>query len=51
MTEIENECGSDYTTISLSRGFKKELEQNMSWGMSFEDYLRSELEINESDLE
>ena len=49
MTEIENECGSDYTTISLSRGFKKELEKNMSWGMSFEDYLRSELEVNESE--
>ena len=45
MNGIEN-GGSDYTTISLRRDFKEELEKNMSWGMSFQDYLKSELDIN-----
>ena len=45
MSQEGNKSGSEFTTISLSRDFKQELEQELEWNMSFQDYLKSELDV------
>ena len=45
----ESERGNKWTTICLDREFKHELEKQMSYGDSFQSFLKSELEINKED--
>jgi len=47
--QSENESGNKWTTICLDREFKHELEKQMSYGDSFQSFLKSELEINKGD--
>ena len=42
----ESRGENKYTTICLSRDFKSELESHMSYGDSFQSYLKNELDIN-----